>query len=100
MENVPQEDSKFVKTLDKFVRDSLIQGTELLQTMRDLKRTKLAESIRASQKAYSNRPLQAGGILPVHEGRAMVEIFKEDDHAKAEALIKRLDEKLKKQQQK
>ena len=30
----------------------------------------------------------------------MVEIFKEDDRAKAEALIKRLDEKLKKQQQK
>ena len=90
----------FTTVLGQFIRGSLIQSTELLQTMRDLKRTKLAEEIRQQQKAYSKRPLQTGGVLPVSEGRAMVEHFKEDERAKAEALIKRLDEKLHKQHEK
>jgi len=82
------DNSKFVKVLGIFVQGLLIQGTELLQTMKDLKRTKLAESVRQNQRAYSNRPLQTGGVLTVTEGRAMVEKFKEDERSKAEALIK------------
>ena len=99
-ENAPQDDPTFTTTLDKFVRGSLIQGTELLQTMRDLKRTKLAEEICQQQKAYSNRPLQTGGVLPVSEGHVMMKHFKENKRVKTEALIKHLDEKLHKQHEK
>ncbi len=68
--------------------------------MRDLKQIKLAEKICQQQKTYSNRSLQTGDVLPVSEGCAMMENFKEDERAKTEALIKRLDEKLCKQHEK
>ena len=99
-ENASQDNSMFTTVLDQFIHESLIQSTELLQIMRDLKQIKLAEKIHQQQKIYSKRPLQTEGVLPVSEGRAMVEHFKEDERAKAEALIKRLDEKLHKQHEK
>jgi len=99
-ENASQDNPMFTTALDQFIHDSIIQDTELLQIMRDLKQIKLAEKICQQQKIYSNRPLQTGDVLPVSEGHAMVEHFKEDEHAKAEALIKRLDEKLHKQHEK
>ena len=99
-ENASQDNPTFTTALDRFIRESLIQSTELLQTMRDLKQTKLAEEIHQQQKAYSKRPLQTGGVLPVSERHAMVQHFKEDERAKTEALIKRLDEKLHKQHEK
>ena len=45
-EDAPRDDPEFVKALERFIRGSLIQGTELLQTIKDLKRAKLAETLR------------------------------------------------------
>ena len=64
--------------------------------MKNLKQTKLVENICQQRKAYSNRPLQIGGIIPINVGRAMVENIKKNKRAKTEALIKCLDEKLRK----
>ena len=46
--------------------------TELVQTKRDLKRTKLAEQTARERKAQKNTPLQVGGVLTVEQGREMV----------------------------
>jgi len=91
--NAPQDDPEFTYALDRFIRGSLTQGTELLQTMKDLGQSQLAEQARQARKADQNRPLKAGGVLTVQDGRAMVEKVKEDKRAKAEATIRRLDER-------
>jgi hypothetical protein len=43
------------RTLDKFVRGALTQGTELLHTMCDLKRTKVAEKISRQRRSQKNQ---------------------------------------------
>ncbi len=58
--------------LDRFVRGSLKMATELVQTKRDLSRTKLAETIARKRRAGKNTSLQSGGILTVEQGREMV----------------------------
>jgi hypothetical protein len=61
--------------------------------MRDLSRTRLAEKMRSERAMYSRRSLQSGGILTVEEGRSMVRQNDDDERAKAERLLKRLEEK-------
>ena len=41
--------------------------------------------------------MQTNNVLPLHEKHTIMKIFKKDNHAKTETLIKYLDEKLKKQ---
>jgi hypothetical protein len=43
------------RTLDQFGRGALTQGTELLHTMPDLKRTKLAEEIKVTRPWRSQK---------------------------------------------
>jgi hypothetical protein len=38
--------------MDKFIRGSVLQSTELLQSMRDLSRTRLAEKMRSERAMY------------------------------------------------
>jgi hypothetical protein len=63
--------------------------------MRGLSRTRLAEQMRSERARYSTnrRPLQSGGILTVEDGRHMVRQSDDDERAKAERLLKRLEEK-------
>jgi hypothetical protein len=44
---------EFTEILDQFVRGSVLQSTEGLQSMRDLSRTRLAEQMRSERARYS-----------------------------------------------
>lgn len=99
-ENAPANNPEFLNVLDRFIRGAIIQGTELQQAMKDLNRSKLAEETRQKRRAYNNRPLQTGGVLTVAHARAMVQRQVEDERAKAEAVLQRLNEKERKLHQK
>jgi hypothetical protein len=94
-ENAPQDDPEFTEVLDKFIRGSVLHSTERLQSMRDLSRTRLAEQMRSERARYntSRRSLQTGGILTMEDGRQMVRQTEDDERAKAERLLRRLEEK-------
>ena len=42
---------------------------------------------------YNRRSVQSGGTLTIQEGRHMVQQLDDDERAKAERLLKRLEEK-------
>jgi len=92
-QNAPQDNPEFTEVLDKFIRSSVLQSTELLQSKRDLSRTRLAEKTRSERAMYGRRSLQSGGILTVEDGRHMVRQSDDDERAKTERLLKRLEEK-------
>ena len=66
------------RTLDKFICRALTQGTELLHTMRDLKRTKMVEEVTRQRWSQKNQQLKSGGVLTVEHARKIV-TQKEDD---------------------
>jgi len=92
-ENAPQDDPEFTEVLGKFIRGTILQGTELLQCKRDLSRTRLAEKMRSERAMYNRRSVQSGGTLTIEGGRHMVHQLDDDERAKAERLLKRLEEK-------
>jgi hypothetical protein len=65
LENILQEDEDldpdFTYDLGRFIRGSLSLATELVQTKRDLGRTKMAEHLARQRRAMKNTPLQSGG---------------------------------------
>ncbi|KAM4060248.1 DDE superfamily endonuclease [Hirsutella rhossiliensis] len=65
-------DPDFSHDLSRFIRGSLSLATELVQTKRDLGRTKMAERIQKQRKAMKNIQLQSGGVLSVAQGREMI----------------------------
>lgn len=91
IEKAVQEDQSLEPALrqniSRFLKGSLINATELLQTKRDLGRTKHAETVRNQRRALKNHTLQHGGVLTVAEGRAMVKKRDEDGVAKARRVV-------------
>jgi hypothetical protein len=79
------------RTLDRFVRGALTQGTELLHTMRDLKRTKVAEEITRQRRSQKNQQLKSGGVLTVEHARKIVRQKEDDALGKARKLVERAD---------
>jgi hypothetical protein len=73
--------------MSRFIRGSLFLATELIQTKRDLGRTKMAEHLAQQRKALKNTPLHSGGVLTVGQGRGMVRQREEDQLAKARKII-------------
>ena len=61
--------------------------SELIQTKRDLGRTKLAERLAKQRKALKNTQLNSGGRLYVTNGREMLVRREEDEVAKARKLV-------------
>ncbi len=63
--NIIQEDEDLDPGLryemSRFIRGSLSPVTELIQTKRDLRRTKMAEHLAQQRTALKNSPLQSGG---------------------------------------
>ena len=80
-------DPEFTYDLDRFIRGSLSLATELIQTKRDLGRTKMAELAARQRRAMKNTPLQSGGVLTVAQGREMVLQREEDQVAKARKVV-------------
>ena len=79
------------KTLDRFVHGALTQGTELLHTMRDLKRTKVAEEITRQRRSQKNQQLKSGGVLTVEHARKIVRQKEDDALGKARKLVEQAD---------
>ena len=57
--------------LGRFIKGSLVNAAELLQTRQGLSRTKAAEHLNRMRRAGRNQRLQLGGVLTVAEGRKM-----------------------------
>jgi hypothetical protein len=90
-----QDNPEITEVLDKFICGSVLQSTEGLQSMRDLSGTRLAVQMRSERAKYntSRRSLQSGGILTTEDGRQMVCQTEDDERAKVERLLGRLEEK-------
>ncbi|KAM4061549.1 DDE superfamily endonuclease [Hirsutella rhossiliensis] len=81
--------------MSRFIKGSLSNVAELLQTKKDLGRTRYAEKIAKQRRAMKNKVLQSGGVLTVQEGRAMVRRKEEDEVTKAREVIARMEAKAK-----
>jgi hypothetical protein len=88
-------DPTFTHNISRFVRGSLSLATELVQTKRDLGRTRLAEETARRRRASKNTSLQSGGRLRVEDAREMIRQNKEDDIEKARRLVEAADQKAK-----
>jgi hypothetical protein len=75
------------RLLERFIKGSIIQSTELLQVKRDLSRTQMAAASRKARRNEKNMQLQSGGILTVSDGRRMVRQNAEAKIVKATAIV-------------
>ena len=75
------------KDVERFVKGALTNTAELIQTKRDLGRTRYAEQIQKQQRALKNSQLQSGGVLTVDQGREMVLQRKESELIKAMKVV-------------
>ncbi|KJZ69210.1 hypothetical protein HIM_11410 [Hirsutella minnesotensis 3608] len=92
-------ENDFLVSMGQFIRGAISNSTELIQTKRDLGRTRLAEKTRQLRRAMKNTPLQSGGVLTVAQGRQMAarkgEIEFQRAQRKVEASRARYDNALK-----
>ncbi|OWT42563.1 DDE superfamily endonuclease domain-containing protein [Pochonia chlamydosporia 170] len=79
--------------IDRYVRGTLAMSTELVQTKRDLGRTKLAETVAKRRRAMKNKTLQTGGVLTVAEGRRMVQRRVDADLAAARRRVQAAEQR-------
>ncbi len=86
-------DPEFTEQLQNYCDGTLAIVAELIQTKRDLARTKHAEMVARQRRASKNRVLQVGGVLTVSEGREMVRIRDQDDVEKARRVVAAADAK-------
>ena len=86
-------DAEFAHDVGRFIRGSLVNATELLQTKRDLGRTQYAQRIQKQRRAMKNSPLQSGGVLTVAQARHMVRQKEENLVAKARKMVQAEDQK-------
>ena len=75
-------DNRFRYNLSRFIRGSLTQATELVQTRRDLSRTRYAEYVQNRRRVMKNTPLKAGGLIAVKEARRMAQKRQKVEQAK------------------
>lgn len=76
--------------LARFIKGSMTTATELIQTKRDLGRTRYAEDVARRRRAGKNTRLQSGGVLTVQEARSMLEVRQQDEDAKVQAKYEAL----------
>jgi len=79
--------------IERLIGGSIANTTKLIQTKRDLGRTKLAQELRKRQKAQKNVQLQTGGVLTAEDGRDMVHKRVEGELAKARKMVEATEEK-------
>ncbi|KJZ68702.1 hypothetical protein HIM_11903 [Hirsutella minnesotensis 3608] len=87
LEDVGNVSPELAHDMSRFIKGSLSNVAELLQTKRDLGRTRYAEKIANRRRAMKNKVLQSGGVLTVQEGRAMVRRREQDELDKAREMI-------------
>jgi hypothetical protein len=79
------------RTLDKFVHGALTQGIELLDTMQDLKRTKMAKEVTRQQGSQKNQHLKSGGVLTVEHAYKIVRHEEDDALEKTKKVVEHTD---------
>jgi hypothetical protein len=84
----------FAHDLTKFIKGSLTMATELIQTKRDLGRTRKAEDTRKRRRLIKNTPLQTGGVLTVADAREMIQHREEDEVEKARKILEAAEAKV------
>ena len=82
---------EFKDNINRFVSGALAQGTELVHTLRDLGRTRLAEQTAKRRRSMKNKQLQSGGVLTVAQARNMVQEMQDNDVAKARRVVDRAE---------
>jgi hypothetical protein len=80
-------DPAFRDNVERFVSGAVSLATELVQTKRDLARTKLAEDVARRRRSTKNHVLQSGGVLTVAQGREMVRQKEQSEEERARQLI-------------
>ncbi|KJZ67999.1 hypothetical protein HIM_12611 [Hirsutella minnesotensis 3608] len=75
------------RDLGRFIRGSLSLATELVQTKRDLGRTKMAERVRQQRRSFKNAQIKSGGVLTVAQGREMVRKRDEEEVRRARRVV-------------
>lgn len=65
----------------------MVAATELVQTKRDLGRTKYAERIQKQRQATKKHQRQPGGVLTVKKSREMVRRKEVDEVARAQKVL-------------
>ncbi|KAM9873287.1 transposase [Verticillium dahliae] len=80
-------DRSTVANIDRFMKGAISLATELIQTKRDLARTRYAEQLARQRRAGKNTQLRTGGVLTVDQGRRMVQQRGEDELAKAQRIV-------------
>ncbi|RKF64261.1 hypothetical protein OnM2_020017 [Erysiphe neolycopersici] len=83
-----------VRNINSFIKWGISNTTELVQVKKDLRRTKYAERIQKTRRAFKNRPLKSGGVLTVAEVRKMVKQVEDQAVEKAIRLVEVTDLKL------
>ncbi|KID81501.1 transposase, partial [Metarhizium majus ARSEF 297] len=84
---------EFTYNISRFIRGSLIAATELIQTKRDLGRTKAAQLLSQQRRAHKHRPLQNGGVLSVDDAREMVKQNDNDRLNAARRVVEAADKR-------
>ena len=80
-------DEERAADIQRFIRGSLINATELIQTKRDLHRTQFAQEVAKRHRALKHSSLKAGGVLTVAQGRQMVQRREDEALAKARRVV-------------
>ena len=94
LEALPDDlDPQLASGIQRYIRGAEYHATQLIQTRRDLARTKLADESRRAARWEKNVQLQRGGAMTVAGARAMVRDKEGEALKKAEALVKASEEK-------
>ncbi|KHO01873.1 transposase [Metarhizium album ARSEF 1941] len=84
---------EFARNISRFIRGSLIAATELIQTKRDLGRTKAAQLLSQRRRAHKYHALQTGGVLSVDNAREMVKQNENDRLDTARRVVEAADKR-------
>ena len=81
------EQQDLQRSLERFIKGAESQSYQLLQTRRDLAKTKLADNQAWARRQSKNRQLQTGGVLTVSQGREITSQREENQLAKAQRMV-------------
>jgi len=97
LENSDPGSPTFKTNMQRFIRGSIVQAQTGTMAQEELASTRAAELARANRQSRSRRAVQKGGVIYVHQARAIVSKKQELDTRKKVEKVERELEQLKKQ---
>src|SRR5204862_2851834 len=83
----------FRKSLDCFIKGSLVQAQTGAEALDHLQLSEAASNARKARQQQNRRVVQKGGVIYASEARKMVRKREEDDVAKAQAALSAAENK-------